>query len=120
MTLVGKQRRYLRGLGHHLKPVVQLGKAGITEGVIEQTRGALEAHELVKVRFGEGYEDRAKNGAARLAEATDSEVAGTLGHTALLYRPREEDPDIELPEPASERIFLTCFTMSSSFGSLLP
>jgi RNA-binding protein len=98
VRLTGKQRRYLRGLGHHLSPIVQLGKAGITEGVIAQTREALEAHELIKVRFGEGYEDRARNGAARLAEATDAHVAGTLGHTALLYREREEDPEIQLPK----------------------
>lgn len=102
MALTGKQRRYLRGLGHHLSPVVQLGKGGITAGVIDQTREALEAHELIKVRFGEGYEDSAKNGAARLAEATDSSVAGTLGHTALLYRARDEDPDIELPAAGSD------------------
>jgi RNA-binding protein len=99
VSLTGKQRRYLRGLGHHLNPVVQLGKAGITEAVIEQTKQALEAHELIKVRFGDGYEDKARPGAIRLAEATDSSVAGVIGHTALLYRPRDEDPDIKLPAP---------------------
>jgi RNA-binding protein YhbY len=40
---------------------------------------------------------KAREGAAALARASGSAVAGVLGHTALLYRPREEDPEIRLP-----------------------
>src|SRR4051812_15797394 len=48
-ALSGRATRYLRGLGHHLDAIVQIGKDGITEGVIAATRAALLAHELVKV-----------------------------------------------------------------------
>ena len=78
--------------------MVFLGRGGITEGVLARTDEALEAHELVRVRFGDGFEDSARDGAASLARAVDAAVAGVLGRTVLLYRPRDEDPEIRLPE----------------------
>jgi RNA-binding protein len=90
MALNGKQRRKLRALGHHLEPVVQVGQQGVTGGVIAATDQALKDHELIKVKVGEGPEDR-HEAAERLAEATGSEVAQVLGRTVLLFRKREED-----------------------------
>ena len=90
MGLNGKQRRKLRALGHHLEPVVMVGQSGGTEGVIAATEQALEDHELIKVKVGEGPEDR-HEAADRLAEATKSEVAQVLGRTVLLFRKRKED-----------------------------
>ena len=52
MALTGKQRRALRALGHHLEPVVQVGHAGITDGVVAALEQALWDHELVKVKLG--------------------------------------------------------------------
>ena len=95
--LTGKQKRYLRGLGHHLEPVIHLGKGGVNENVIRQADEALEAHELIKVRFGDGFGQTANDGARDLAGPTGSAVAGRVGRTALLYRRRKEKPEIELP-----------------------
>lgn len=90
MGLNGKQRRKLRALGHHLEPVVLVGQSGVTEGVIAATDQALEDHELIKIKVGEGPEDR-HEAAERLAESTSSEVAQVLGRTVLLFRKRKED-----------------------------
>ncbi|MEJ2520533.1 MAG: YhbY family RNA-binding protein, partial [Desulfuromonadales bacterium] len=49
--LTGKQNRYLRGLGHKLRPVVMIGKHHMSEEVIRATDEALVAHELIKVRI---------------------------------------------------------------------
>jgi RNA-binding protein len=100
MPLTGKQKRYLRSLGHRLRPVVFLGKGGLGRGVVRQTDDALEAHELIKVRFADGFDRTPDEGAAALALATGATVAGRVGRTALLYRRREEEPEIELPPPA--------------------
>ena len=52
-------RRQLRAAGHHLSPVVQVGKEGVTEAVLRQLDRALLDHELVKVKMGtETPEDR--------------------------------------------------------------
>ena len=95
MPLTGKQRRHLRALGHHLDPVVQIGKDGVSEGVIGALDIALETHELIKVKLAE-TDSREEIGAA-LAKAGGAEVAQVLGRTLLLYRRRKKDPAIKLP-----------------------
>jgi len=97
MHLTGKQKRHLRGLGHVLEPVIQVGRDGLTDNLVRQADDALEARELIKVRFGAGFEEDRDVAAAVLAERTRAAVAGTIGRTALLYRPRQEDPEIRLP-----------------------
>jgi len=95
--LTGKQRRHLRALGHHLTPVVQIGHEGLSEALVQQTDGQLEAHELIKIKIGENAPEDRHASAEALAEKTRSQVAQVLGRTALLYRPRQENPAIELP-----------------------
>jgi RNA-binding protein len=97
MALTGKQRQFLRGLAHALEPVVRIGRAGASPAVIEETRRSLNAHELIKVRIDHDDSSQRKALAEELAKACDADVAGTIGKLAILYRPREEDPEIELP-----------------------
>lgn len=102
MALTGKERRQLRALGHHLSPVVQVGHGGVTKGVISAVHQALEDHELVKVKIGEGPADR-HDAADALAQATKSEVAQVLGKTILLFRKRAKKSKFEkLGTPAAE------------------
>ena len=96
--LTGKQRRHLRSLGHHLTPVVQVGHEGISDALARQTDQQLAVHELIKVRIGESAPDDRHQSAAALAEKTGAVVAQVLGRTALLYRPRKDNPGIVLPK----------------------
>ena len=95
--LTGKQRRHLRGLGHELKPIVQIGRDGIDDGLIAAVDQALTDHELIKIRIGEGAGVDRQEAAAQLADKTRSEVAQVLGNTVLLYRADPDDPKITLP-----------------------
>lgn len=95
MALTGKQRRALRGLGHHLEVVVQVGQQGVTPGVVMATEQALFDHELIKVKFPEGREERDAL-IKDLAAQTESEVAQRLGRTALLYKRRAEKSKIAI------------------------
>lgn len=97
MEINGKQKRFLRGLGHHLNPVVMIGKDEINQTVINATEEALEQHELIKIRLQEGCLTDRKTVAAELSLQTGSAVAQILGHTFLLYRPAKE-PKIKLPK----------------------
>lgn len=96
-TLGGKQRRFLRSLGHHLEPVVQVGKQGVTEAVTAAVDDALFRHELIKVRCGSECPQDRDEVAASLAQALTAEVVQTLGRTLLLYRPDPEHPRIAVP-----------------------
>ena len=95
--LTPKQRQYLKGLAHALSPIVRVGKGGVTPAVVAETRKSLDSHELIKVRIDvdEGAERRTL--ASRLASETDSHLAGTIGKIAILYRERDEEPEIKLP-----------------------
>jgi RNA-binding protein len=96
-VLTGKQRRHLRALGHDLKPIVQVGKNGIDEGLVAALDQALADHELVKIKIGEGAGLDRNEAADALAKQTRSEVAQVLGYTVLLYRPDPDEPKITLP-----------------------
>ncbi len=98
MTLTGKQARHLRSLGHHLTPVVQLGKQGFTDGARKAVDAALSTHELVKVRVGTECPDEPQALADRLGPELKAEVAQRLGRTILLYRRHPSKPKIELPK----------------------
>ena len=89
--------RYLRGLGHHLDPVIQIGKEGISDAVVAALESALRTHELVKVRVGtESPVDR-KAAGPELAARAGATLAQILGRTVLLYRRHPNKPKIELP-----------------------
>ena len=64
--LTGSERKYLRGLAHGLKPIVQVGREGVSPAVVASADAALRAHELVKVRF-VGHTDERRELAERLA-----------------------------------------------------
>ena len=95
--LTGRDRRHLRRLAHALDPVVQIGAAGVTAGVIAALDGALRDHELVKIRITREREERGEIAGA-IAEQTRSTLAGMVGHVAVLYRPA--------PDPERRRIDL--------------
>lgn len=95
--LSGKQRRYLRSLGHELRPIVQVGRDGIDDGLVAALDQALTDHELVKLKVYEAAELDRHDAAAELAARTRSEVAQVLGNTVLLYRPHPDEPTIVLP-----------------------
>jgi RNA-binding protein len=97
MALTGKQRRHLRGLGHHLEPVVQLGKQGLTDGAVGAIDQALAQHELVKVRVGTECPEDRNDLAERIGSALTAEVAQLLGRTILMYRRHPKEPKIKLP-----------------------
>ncbi|HVR99877.1 MAG TPA: ribosome assembly RNA-binding protein YhbY [Thermoanaerobaculia bacterium] len=96
--LTGAQRKWLRGQAHSLKPVVQLGKQGLSEAVIQQVDAALDDHELIKVQAVGDKEEKQEIG-ARLAAELGAEAVGLIGHILILYRqqPDREKRKIQLP-----------------------
>ena len=97
-------RRKLRAAGHHLSPVVQVGKEGVTEAVLRQLDRALLDHELVKVKVGnESPEGRHEAALALREGAPGAALVQVLGRTALLYRRHPKKPRFEpLPGPARQ------------------
>ena len=102
--LSAARRRALKSDAHHLRPVVQIGQAGLTAGVIDATRVALAQHELIKVSInGESPTER-KSGAEALGRATGAHVIQVIGRVIALYR-KSERPKKSAPREltANER-----------------
>ena len=96
MELKGKQIRFLRGLGHHLQPVVMIGKEGISESLEKAVNEALDSHELIKLKIQEGCLEDRHDVAKQLVETTGAALVQVLGKTILLFR-AAENPVIVLP-----------------------
>ncbi|ABC78053.1 hypothetical RNA binding protein [Syntrophus aciditrophicus SB] len=94
--LTGKQKRFLRRLGHELKPVVLIGKSEITKSILHETDAALEHHELIKVKLLDSSLTDRKEAAEYLASQLKADVAQILGRTFLIYR-KAKQPKIDLP-----------------------
>lgn len=97
MPITEAQKKYLRALGHKLKPVVLVGNAGLSEAVIAETNEALRAHELIKVKVRVGGRDERDAAVARLCERTGATLVQRIGNTAIVYRPDPDAPRINLP-----------------------
>lgn len=100
--LSGKQRSFLRALAHPLKPVVQIGHGGLTDAVLTAIDGALQTHELIKVRVTGNDELSAAELALEIEQRTRSQVAQVIGKTLVVYRGRKKDPVIVLPKPGAK------------------
>lgn len=94
--MTSKQRAKLRSLANGLDTIFQIGKDGITDGVVSACNEALAAHELIKVRALETTFTPVKELALILAEKTDSIVVSTIGSKIILYKENPENKKIEL------------------------
>jgi RNA-binding protein len=101
--LTSHQRQHLKALAHSLKPTVQIGNAGITEGVIGAVAEALHRHELIKVQLPKLEAASEREAMAELlVEGSGAQLVQVLGRMVVLYLGRKKDlpgkPRIVLPK----------------------
>ena len=91
------QNRFLRGMAHDLKALLQIGGKGVTPAFLAELDEVLERHELIKVKI--AAEDREAREAmvAELVQASGGALVQRIGHVAVLYRPAREKRQIVLP-----------------------
>jgi RNA-binding protein len=97
MPLTPTQTRYLRGLAHGLGAVVLLGNKGATAAVIKELDGALNQHELVKVKLSAADAAERKAQLETLVQGTQAQSVQQIGHVAVLFRRNADEPKIALP-----------------------
>ncbi len=99
-VLTSKQKKFLKGLGHSLSPVVSVGKDGLGERIITATILELSRHELIKVKVGKSSPVSRQETADTLSRGSGSSLVQIIGKTILLYRRNPEidsDKQIKLP-----------------------
>src|SRR5690625_1938253 len=84
--LTGKQKRFLRKQAHHLKPLFQVGKSGVTENMVTQISDALEKRELLKVSILQNCLEDKETIANELANGTDAEIVQLIVNNIIIYK----------------------------------
>ena len=95
--MTGKQKRHLRTIAHTLKPVVNLGKRGLSNEIKKEIDTQLLEHELIKLKVLDSCPISKKECADLLKQESSLEVVQIIGKTLTLYCPHPEEPKIELP-----------------------
>lgn len=91
--LTSKQRAHLRSEAHGLKPILQIGKEGVTDQVVTSALEALSNRELIKVKVLENAPMDVREGADELAANVEgAEVVQVIGRVFVMWR--------QLPEAA--------------------
>ena len=98
MNLSEKQKKHLRRLAHPLSPIVMLGNAGLTDGVVNELDRALTDHELVKVSARLGDREARNAALDELATRTSSALVQRVGHVAVFYRRGKGVAKVLLPD----------------------
>ncbi len=98
MELTTKQRQYLKIKAAELKPVVMIGKNGITESVIEEIKSSIEHHELIKVKAKAEDREQRDELAQYLAEQSESTVVQFLGNNLTLFKQAKKNSKFTLPK----------------------
>ena len=98
-NLSSSERKYLRSQAHHLEPVVLIGRNGIKDGTIESINKVFQTRELIKIKFRE-FKDEKLSLSEKIAELTNSQVVGVIGHTVIIFRqnPDSDKRQIHIPQ----------------------
>ncbi|MGI9344316.1 MAG: ribosome assembly RNA-binding protein YhbY [Gammaproteobacteria bacterium] len=92
-----KQKKYLRGLAHDLKPVVHVGNSGVSPGVTAELDRNLDHHELIKVRIRVGDRESRDAALREIVDHSAADLVGRIGNIAILFRRNGDKPVIALP-----------------------
>jgi RNA-binding protein len=101
MNLSEHQKKYLRGLGHKLKPMIIVGDAGLSESLLAEFESTLNHHELIKVRVRAGDREARDEIIGMLCDKSAAQLVQRIGNVALLYRPnlkKKPEKRIRIPQ----------------------
>ncbi len=90
--LTTRQKQYLKGLAHHQKPMVQIGKEAVTPRILETVTAELLNHELIKVKIGNNSGLEKHETSRQVAEQTGSFLIQLIGKIFVLYKPNPDKP----------------------------
>ena len=98
MAITSKQRAQLRGMAMSLDTIIQIGKGGITESVVESVNAALKARELVKGKVLENSMLTAREACDALCEACGADGVQCIGTKFVLYKRNVHRAGLPVPD----------------------
>jgi len=89
--LSGKERKYLRGRAHALKPSIFVGKEGLSPDLVAQIEQTATQSELLKIRINNNAPLTAAETEQELAAALSGEIVGRIGRVLIYFLPGKEN-----------------------------
>ncbi len=90
-------REKLRRLAHEVKPIVMVGRAGLSDGLVAAIRRGLLDHELIKVKLLDAAPVSREAFALWVHEKTKADAIAWVGRTVIFYQRHPEKQKIHLP-----------------------
>ena len=78
-------RRTLNAQAHTLKPLIQIGRNGLTPAALANIDKALTDHTLIKVKFND-HKTQKKELSTTIAQQTKADIVDLIGNTLILHR----------------------------------
>ena len=92
----GPELRALKARAQLLKPMLKVGKDGLSPAFLKAVDDTLKHHDLVKVKF-EEFKEQKKELTPKLAEGVSANVIMAVGHVIVLFRRKPATAD-NVPE----------------------
>lgn len=85
--LTGKQKRLLRSKAMTEKPLIHLGKSGLSNTFVQGVAAAVDAREMIKISLLPAAEETpAEVGSFLVQEIPGLELAQTIGRSLVVYK----------------------------------
>lgn len=94
--LNNRQKAQLRGMANTLRPVGQIGKAGLSDNLLDFLDDALESTELIKLRVLKNCGLTVNELAVEIDRCLHCQLVQSIGRTLIFYRRSKEKPEIRL------------------------
>ena len=95
--LSNNQKKFLRSMGHSLKPIVMIGQHGLSENVLAELESTMTKHELLKIKIRTDDREQKQQMIDQIVKFSQSHLVQVIGNVIVIYRAFHEEPQIVLP-----------------------
>ena len=88
--------RSLKKSAHHLNAVIQFGKKGVNEALLNEINNAIGHHELIKMRVAKDQKEAFKVGLPTILEHCCAQHISTIGNVVILFKKKETDSQYDM------------------------
>lgn len=88
--LTSKEKRFLKSEAVNIPALVQIGKEGMTEAVIESIRELIKSRELVKVKINQNSDEMIQEISEELIGIFHCDLVQIIGRNCILFKQKKE------------------------------
>lgn len=94
LKITSKRIARLKKIGNKTRPIIRIGKDGLSDNIIENLEKVLITRELIKIRILNNSDEEVREVAEKLSQSTKSIIVSVIGKTILLFKENPKKPKI--------------------------